>query len=292
MFIALTGSFATAVYFILLARAARESDAFDSTQALISTHLIGALLTSAAALYAPSASLDMTRIDMHVLSLVALSTLPLVLSRKLYLYAYGRIDVAYVTIFSPLTPIYAIIFGIVLYQIWPSPAEVAGILTIILAIYILFATPGNAARSLAMPKHMSLPVICAFASTIPTAFAALAQKDALAFFHPLVLAAIIQWGVCICLLVYYAATTNAPLKRHYFLRRDFMLAGLLFGVSNIAFHFILLEEQASVTLALQRMSSIFQIFLAHLWLKQQRHALRKILCGFLAFAGFMLLIYT
>lgn len=279
--IALTGSLATAVYFVLLAKLSKPSESVDSNHLLIVTHGIGAMVTTLSLLLWPD--VPMPAVNTELLELLLLATLPLIISRKLYLYACARLDVAYVTIFSPLTPIYAIIIGAVFYHAVPTLQDVLGIFIIIAAIYFLFAARGERLLLKFRQSQLSLPVWAAFASTLPTAFAALVQKEALALVHPLLLAAIIQWAICLSLLAYALIRRQSiPLvllcKNHFCL-----IAGIMFGISNICFNYVLLHEHAAVTLALQRMSSIFQILLAHLWLKEHHLGMQKCFAAFVHF---------
>lgn len=223
----------------------------------------------------------------------------LLLSRELYFYAYAHTDIANITVFSALTPIYTLVTGFVLLHEIPTPQMLAGMLMITLAIYSIFLPAGAPAEGFmarcTQPfKRIltSLPILCGFLSTIPTAFGAVYQKKTLFSMD------IVSFSLClfitigsVALIVELSRRDWAGMKQNLqVLKRPvFWWAALFLMVMHVSFAPILIEHNSATALTLQRCSILFQIIFAYYFLGQRDDFRRRLAAGFVILLGFILI---
>lgn len=203
------------------------------------------------------------------------------LSKLLYFYAYSKTTVANTTIFSALTPIYAALaasfMGAAL-----AGHQMAGIIISCLAIAFFFYQKGR--ESSQWPQHFSLPVACAFLSTIPTAFSIYFQKDAILQSNVY----FVSFTICIFAAVasglrHMIRPAPLALSRHHTLA----LLGIAFlqTLAIVAFSSFMTEGHPAVGQSLQRLSMLLQIVLAHYFLHERLNTGRHLFCAALSALG-------
>lgn len=223
------------------------------------------------------------------------NALLLILSRLLYMYAYRRTDVANVTIFSPLTPLFAIGVGHLILGETLRVQEVAGILLICASIYAMFLNRkegDSLAVALLSPfKHIlhSTPVLMGFLSTIPTAFAVALQKKALQYFDPVTfsISLLLLMAVLFAIVEACRRKSTPPIAIRW---RWWLIPGVLLALSQVIFCYVVLVAPTAIALVLQRFGIIFQVLLAYFLLKEKAHIGQRLLCSVGAVAGFALLL--
>jgi drug/metabolite transporter (DMT)-like permease len=224
----------------------------------------------------------------------------LLLSRELYFYAYSRTDIANITVFSALTPIYTLATGYILLDETPSLLTILGIFMITLAIYYIFL-PANVAKESRLAHFIkpfmristSLPILCGFLSTIPTAFGAIYQKKTL--FHM----DIASFSLSLFLVLGTAALIIELLKRQerrviydnmaILRKKSFWCSAFLLMVMHVSFAPILMSHNSAAALTLQRCSILFQIIFAYYFLHQKEDIRKRIFAGVIIIMGFLLI---
>lgn len=222
----------------------------------------------------------------------------LIISRQLYYYAYANTDVANITVFSALTPIYALGAGYMTLGEVPQYEDLGGLLLICAAIYTIFLKR-DASLSLlgnmAVPFRniiASPPIFAAFLSTIPTAFAAVFQKQLLATLSP------VSFSFALLVLVGLGALLmecirHSPVKLvrqcmalpwHFFI-----VSAILLAATHILFCMVMQTQQTAISLVLQRSAIVFQIVLAYFLLKEKESITKRVIASFVIMAGFALI---
>jgi len=294
IWLALASALATAVYYVYVSRTMKQARGLSSGFVLAISHMVGAVvLLPLWALYsAPVAD------TAPLITPLLLAAGLLVLSRELYFYAYARTDVANITVFSALTPIYAIGTGYFLLGETSTPLALTGMLLICASIYGLFVKkpagmPLPAAILLPF-RHIivSLPVFCAFLSTIPTAFAAAFQRQLLHTLDPvgfsfflLTLIGLTAFIISLALLKPSGLRAQFSLLPRHFL----LISAIMLPLMHVLFSFVMQHQQTAVSLVLQRTSIAFQIALAYAFLKERRELRKRILATLGIMAGFVLI---
>jgi len=297
IFLALSSALATAVYYVYLSRAMKRTPGLSSSFTLATSHLSGALaLLPVWLMYSTPVSFDAIG---TIATPMLLAAALLVLSRELYFYAYARTDVANITVFSALTPIYAIGTGYVMLGEVPTPTALTGMLLICASIYGLFLK-----RRAGMPliaaillpfRHIivSLPIFCAFLSTIPTALASAYQKQLLHTLSPIsfsfFLLALI--GLAAMVISASALTSRGLAAQFRLLPRHFLLiSAIMLPLMHVLFSMVMQHQQTAVSLILQRTSIMFQILLSYIFLHERREPRKRIITTLLILCGFGLII--
>jgi drug/metabolite transporter (DMT)-like permease len=298
IFFALVSALLTAVYFVYLSKTMKARSGLSSTLTLAVSHLSAAILLLP--LWALSSS-ALSSIVSPPLFLVAAAGGLLFISRELYFYAYARTDVANITIFSALTPVYALLTGYLWLHEVPSYPHLAGLLLICISIYAYFLEPVpsmSLAKAVVQPfRHIatSRPIFCAFLSTLPTAFAATFQKDALSHFDPVTFSFVLLSIIgSAALLLSCAMFKASDIKRQLTLLpvRFYIISALLLAGMHVAFCVVMNHYQTAVSLVLQRSSLVFQIILAYIYLHERQRISKRLTVAFCIMAGFMLIILT
>ncbi len=292
----LASALSTALYLVYVSGLLKANRFLHPQTALLGTHLAGAVLMLCTLPLLPGIDITLPREYTGYLYLLLNASL-LMLSRQLYFYAYANTDVANITIFSPLTPLFGIVTAHLLLGETLTPQETFGTLLISVSIYWMFLrrSPGvSTVRTLLSPFSRiaeSRAIFCGFLSTIPTAFGAVFQKQALQYFDPAtftlllfavmaVMAAVIEMGR------HRSLSTLKQPKLHWW-----VLSGMLLLISQIIFCYILISAPTAVALVLQRFSIVFQVILAYFFLKEKSEMGKRVLCSAGAIAGFALLVY-
>jgi len=292
----LVSAFSTASYLVYLSGILKKHPGLHPNTALLGSHFAGGLMLLAVIVLLPDVTIAWSA-DAEAYGYLLVNALLLMISRQLYLYAYAHTDVANITIFSPLTPLFAIATGHFLLGEVLTITEFLGTVLICGAIYFLFLkrTPGSSLqKALLSPfTHIvsSRPIFCAFLSTIPTAFAAVYQKKALQSFDPATFTTLLLLTLAAMAFLYEMIARKKPLaiaetKPHWWLAGGGMMI-----VSQLIFCFILNAAPTAVALILQRLSTIFQVWLAYLWLHEKTDIRRRLLCSMMAVIGAALIIY-
>lgn len=216
-------------------------------------------------------------------------------SRLLFYDAYARIDVVRVTIFSSLTPIYAILIASVFQSSYPSSAQLIGIVITCICLYVFFWDKGSNMHFFQPFSRIlqNTPERLAFLSTIPSAAAVVFQKELLLYVDPVVF----SFGILLCISL---ISSTWLIIRHG-------SAEILLWTKSMPFHFWLLsavtlpsmqwlfclmviDHHSAVALALQRSSMLFQIILAYIWLRERHDFLRCMLVSVILVIAFLLMI--
>lgn len=292
--LALGSALATAVYFVYVSQTMKRQAGLSSSFTLAVSHL-----AAAAALFPLWLALPHEAFPAPLWPALLLAAGLLLVSRELYFYAYAHTDIAHVTVFSALTPVYAVGTGYIFLHETPSPLQLTGLLLICGSIYALFLKrPANASwiKAVAQPfRHIgtSAPILCAFLSTIPTAFAAVSQKYALQTLDPL------SFSFFLLLLIGGAAlgisciisTPQGCVSQWRRLPPHFLpVSAIMLPVMNLLFCLVMQHQYTAVSLVLQRSSSMFQILLAYTYLRERRDGYKRVTVAALVMAGFAMIL--
>lgn len=287
MLLALTSAFAIALYYVYTSQVMKARPGLSSGITLAASHLSAGLALAPLWLWRSTTPLPVTS-DL-VTPLLATAGL-LVLSRELYFYAYARTDVANITVFSALTPVYAIATGYLLLGEHPSRNALAGLLLICGSIYLLFMRGGASPLEPFRRIAHSRPIFCAFLSTIPTAFAAAFQKQLLASMDP------VGFSFFLLSLIGLAALAIAlPGLRRWKLQwraipwHFWLVSAVMLPLTHVLFCLVMLEQHMAISLVLQRSGVLFQIVLAYLFLHERQDIRKRLLVAAGIIAGFALI---
>ncbi len=294
----LTSAMATAVYFVLMTKLMRALPYLSSNFFLCMTNYTGAFILFPVwvILYQKG---NVILPDIYGWLDFFLASFFLLLSRELYFYAYSRIDIAQITVFSALTPLYTLLTGYLFLQEIPSLRIVLGILLVTVSIYSIFLPSGYSARkslSLSMQPFRRIasspPILCGFLSTIPTAFGAVYQKKTL-FVMDIVSFAFFLFVVTgtLSLLIELAKKDNSAMRSNMVAIKypSFWCIGLLVVLMHISFAPLLLAYHSAVALTLQRCSILFQIVLAYFFLNQRQDIRKRIFASIIILMGLVLI---
>ncbi|MFN9110440.1 MAG: EamA family transporter, partial [Bacteroidota bacterium] len=206
-----------------------------------------------------------------------------------------------ITVFSALTPVYAIATGFFILGEVPQPMPLLGMVIICGSIYALFLKRDHS-MSLAMNALQpfrniiaSKPIFCAFLSTIPTAFAAAFQKQLLGSMPPLMFT---FWLLLIIgSLAMIACMVTTPkrdiIRQAKSLPIGFLIASVvLLPLMHWLFCLVIIEHQTALSLVLQRTSIVFQVILAYIFLKERTDSKKRAAAILFIMFGFGLIIYS
>lgn len=230
---------------------------------------------------------------------LAIAVLITMISKTLYLYAYKHVEVAFVTVFSALTPVVTIFSGWLFLHEMPSTTAIAGTLIICSAVYYLFLQhrphEGGVLTRIFWPFLLVLrnpPVLCAFLSVLPPALSVIFQKRSALLFDPLHYAFYATWLEGMLAFVIAAIKSGpqavaAQLKQLSPVRTP--LLGITLCLAQVSSTAALTYGLAANVMALQRIGILFQITLAYFLLGQTEHMPRKYVTAALILCGFFLI---
>ena len=297
--LALSSAFLAAVYFVYTSHVMKNTKGISSGLTLWVSHLLGAFaLLPAWWLYSPI-KLGVLA-DATLLVPLLLVTLLLVISRELYYYAYARTDVANITVFSALTPVYTLVTGYFMLGEVPQAMPLLGLLVICGSIYFLFLNPAGKTHAMGFLFRpfvyivSSRPIFYAFLSTIPTAFAAVYQKTLLTHMDPiglsfLMLLLIGLFAFCVTLAIMPVATVKQQLRSlpvHFY-----VVSALMLPLVHVIFCMVMMHQQTAISLVLQRTAIVFQIILAYYFLHEHTNIQKRIGVGCMVMLGFGLIMW-
>lgn len=295
---ALLSAFITAAYFIYVSRVMKADRDISSAVTLAVGHLVAALaLVPLWAAFSVTTTQEMAAPEIVWAFLAASGCL--LLSRQLYFFSYARTEVANITVFSALTPVYALGTGYVMLHEVPQPAQLVGMLLICGSIYSLFLKRephlpllANIAQPFRAVMH-SPAVLCAFLSTIPSAFAAVYQKRLLATVDPLVFTLVLLLLIGVMALACCLAVQSP--RRIWAQCRQlpvgfFFVSATLLPAMHVVFCYVMQHHQVALSLVLQRTSILFQIILAYIFLGERQDIGKRIRVGCCILAGFAMII--
>lgn len=274
----------TALYFVLTSAFMRKYPRVSIHAVMAVTHGMAALMLLAF-VQQPEAQAAGSSLWRNLV-LVALLTW---VAKIFYFYAYRRTDIAKVTVFSALTPLYAALLAPVMGYDF-SGYQMLGVVIITGSVFAFYARDivRNGAWVWAVP---SAAVVCAFLSTIPTAASGYFQKDAILLSSPLYV------GFFICafsslasfcyVVVVMPGFGKAAIRDATRLRvlKPLVVIALLQGIAALAFSAFMVHGHPAVGQALQRLSSLLQILLAHMFLGQRLNTRWHMLCVGISLVG-------
>jgi drug/metabolite transporter (DMT)-like permease len=297
LFYVFASAVSIAVYYVYLSRVMKQRHGISSTLVLASSHLVSALAIAPLFLLYPQSLGVFSREDLYYA--MVMTACLLVMSRQLYYYAYARTDVAHITVFSALTPIYTLATGFWFFSEFPQHQALIGLLLICVCIYWLFYQRPEGCgvlMGLAQPFALiirSKPVFCAFLSTIPTAFAAAYQKQLMHAMDPLAFSFMLFFliGIMSCIICSFFLKWSQVVSQLKSLPIHFyLMSALLMPLSHMAFCMVISYHQTAISLVLQRSSILFQIVLAYFFLKERRDIKKRIMVGIGIVIGLVLII--
>ena len=297
-FIALLSAFASAMYFVAISGIMKRSPEISSGLALAVGHLAAALLVFPL-VYTSSVpwQLQLQLLGENYFPLIVSGVL-LVISRQLHYYAYARTDVANITIFSALTPVYALVTGFFMLGEVPTAFSLFGMSLICGSIYWLFLKRDNSLTTLQnlfqpiLAIGKSKPVLFAFLSTIPTALVATFQKQLLFVMTPVVFTFWILLITGLFALVFHILVTpQAQMASQMRLLplKFIVISAIFLPLTHWLFCLVMQEHQTAISLVLQRTSIIFQILLAYGMLSERDQIKRRIFVALFVMVGFAMI---
>ncbi len=296
--LALASALITAFYFAYISQVMKANKLLSSTALLSAGHLAAALVLLPVWLASVDVHSALSLMTDHWTIILSMAAL-LAISRELYFYAYSRTDIANVTAFSALTPIYTLAFSFFLLGEFPSLNQFIGMLLICGSIYALFLSPETQAgikHRLLQPFMLlrsSRAVRCAFLATIPTAYAATLQKKLLLTFD------VLSVSLILLFFVGTLSTASAALSGRMksvaisvaeLPMRTLLISALCLPLMHLLLSVVMLNFDTSVALTLQRLSILFQIILGYFYLKERIQFKRRMLLGTMIIIGFCLIV--
>lgn len=295
--IALLSAFTAAAYFVYVSSLMKARRNLPSGTVLAVGHMVAAM---ALLPFAMQVNLGLL-LTPDLTAPLVFAALLLVISRQLYYYAYARTDVAHITVFSALTPVYALGAGYFMLGEVPTLHALLGLTLICGGVYAVFMTRDTSLsliRNMIMPFMAiarSRPVACAFLSTIPTAFAAAYQKQLMASLDPvtfslglLLIIGLVSSAIELCRQpIHILKAQIHALPWHFY-----VASATLMPATHILFCLVIQTQQTAISLVLQRSAIVFQILLAYLLLKEQRDIRKRLLAALVIMSGFMMIMWN
>jgi drug/metabolite transporter (DMT)-like permease len=295
--IALLSAFSAAGYFVYVSYVMKREPRLSSGLVLSVGHIVSSAALIPLYLYSRLDTLAFFE-QQSILLPLFYAALLLVVSRQLYYYAYSRTDVANITVFSALTPVYALGAGYVILGEVPSMHALMGLLLICGSIYAMFLKRNpdkpfiiNIISPFTFITH-SRPVAMAFLSTIPTAFAAVYQKKLLITLDPVTFSiALLSVIGLLSLGMEFLRKTPAHVVRNIALLpwHFYFASAILLAATHVLFCIVMQHQQTAISLVLQRSAIVFQILLAYFLLKEKNNIGKRVCCAFVIMAGFMMI---
>ncbi len=293
--LALSSAFVTAAYLVCMSRVMKRNRDSSSLSTLAYSHLLG----GAALIPFLWDSGETVMPDSAGFILLLILTIGLlVISRMLYFYAYANTAITNITVFSSLTPLYAMVTGYLFLHEALHWNQLAGLMVICASLYVYFLPAFPRVQKptswFAPFTHVvsSKPVFCAFLSTIPTAFAAVTQKQLLMeYVNPVTFSFWLLFGIgAVTLAIYMLWRKTFFIKSYPRFPASFYVASCIFlPLMHVLFSTLILYQPAAVALVLQRTSIVFQVLLAYFILHETGQlAQRLVIIGFI-FVGFCLI---
>jgi drug/metabolite transporter (DMT)-like permease len=227
----------------------------------------------------------------------SISTTLTLIAKLLYFYAYSKIDVAYVTIFSSLVPVFSVLSGWFFLKEELDLYEMIGLIIVTFSVYCLFLVPSTntfTVKSFFQPFQTILsskPTLFAFLSVIPPAISTVFVKksvlnmDALSFS----LYFMLSLGILSALIEIFSSSEISFKEQFLQLPKQFLLfSGLLMTVSQFAYSLATQYTQIANIAVLSRISSVFQIVLAYFILKEKNHLKKRIILSIIIILGFLI----
>ena len=221
----------------------------------------------------------------------------MLLAKELQFYAFSKIDLARVSPFSALTPLVAIGSGWLVYRHLPNLSSTLGIVIICVSIYLLHCKKVRliSLKELARPFYNIFSnryVFCAFLSALPPAVCIAFQKKSVA------MAGVINFSFFFTLGIGLAALSaefimykkSLVLKKLKSIPIEFaLISGLLLAFSQLALSLSTKYYLVPQVSALLRLSIVFQIILAFIFLKEKEDILKRIMVSIAIVIGFFII---
>lgn len=225
------------------------------------------------------------------------SVLVNMVAKVLYFYAYSKIEVANVTIFSSFTPLFAVITGWLFLHEVLSPSDIAGICIVCAAVYYFHFRKQlgvSVLRSIVAPFlgiFHSRPVLAAFLSTIPPAFSIIYSKKAILLFDPFIFTAlqlVMMGGAFFVVeMMMPGKERRLPLSRLPY--KEIAGLSLLLLLAAITASCVITLGPVAHILSLQRLSIVLQVVFAYTLLKERTDIRKKLLaCALVLLGAWML----
>ncbi len=284
----------TAVYFVLTSAFMRKYSQISINCVVAVTHGLAALMLFAFIDHGLLFSAMPPKLWQNLL-LVALL---IWIAKIFYFYAYSRTDVANVTVFSALTPLYAALISSMMgYPLTTN--QIFGITIITFSVFAFFVKEifrHTLTREKIKNTLLSNAGICAFLSTIPTAASAYFQKDAIGLSSPITVSFFICAFSSVASLAYILATKKEAFKikeiqvrKTLVIIRPLCVIALLQAIAALSFSAFIFHSHPAVAQALQRLSSLLQILLAHIFLRQRLNTRWHMICVGFSIIGIYIL---
>lgn len=284
IFFALVSAFSAAIYFVYTSHVMKNTKGVSSGLTLWVSHLMGAFVLLPMWFFASPVQLNIL-MDRALLAPLIAVTLLLVLSRELYYYAYARTDVANITVFSALTPVYTLVTGYFILGEVPRVMQLMGLLIICGSIYFLFLqSPGKGGILHFIFRPFvyvvsSRPIFYAFLSTIPTAFAAVYQKTLLHHIEPLALSffmLLLIGTFALCITIANIPITAIKKQMRSLPLHFYGMSAVMLPLMHVLFCIVMIHQQTAISLVLQRTAIVFQVIFAYYFLGERGDIRKRI----------------
>lgn len=288
----LTSALCMALHLVLLSREMRRNSAYSPVVAMVLTHAASGVLLGIAWLGTrPAHAPEFDPVFTQYLLISVLATL---LAKWLYFYAYSRIEVAQVSVFSALTLPLAVLSGWWLLGEVPTMMSLAGIAVVFFGIYALFLPPLRGQPwmvTIFSPfRHVvgRLPVMCAMLSAFPPAVSIIFQKKSVMLVDPLSYAVLASLLLAMCAaLLLRPGTGGQTLKARVCVINPVVLMAQVLPLAAAQYlsSAALLHGAAANVMSLLRVGIVFQIILAYLLLHQKTRMYYKLAISFFVVLG-------
>ncbi len=215
-------------------------------------------------------------------------------SKLMYLYAYSKIAVANVTIFSSFTPLFAFFTAWMVIEEIPDMKELSGVILVVIGVYYFHLKVNEGAsffNNVLQPiKNIfqSRPSLFAFLSTVPPAFSIVYSKQAILTTSPLLSSALSLLFMGAMSFIVEWMVFRKPFFPNLPYKRIFILSILLSFTALTAAQAIIMGKVASI-MSLQRLSIFFQVIFAYFLLQEKIDLKKKLLAIIIVFIGSILL---
>lgn len=281
---------ATAVYLVLSSRVMKRSGL--SPNATIATvHLSAAAVLAGPAL----ASGEPAPIPLGLAFVWLLVTGGLkLLSKKLAFFAYAHADVANVSVFSAFIPIFGLAFGIGMLGERITGLEAAGTAVVCVSVYLLFLErkPGAAFPGWLFSPFSSLrslPLFCAFLSTVPIALSNVYMKKSATIMGDLPFAFYSSLLIGLAALALEFPKRRPAERAARFPAWSLALTGAVFAAAQYSYVILISMERIAHTVAFQPLGIVFQMIIAYAVLNEREHPIKRLVYGTCIAAGCVLL---
>lgn len=290
----------TALFFVGCSKILRDSDSAPTPAFLLGiTHLFaGLFILVMAPLWATGQDAQWDSFPVDFYWLVLFTVFLHFLAKFFHLKALSLVDVALVSPFSGLSPIYTVITGWLILNEFPNKIALLGIMIVVCSLIwlTLGAFVKDCQFALASKASLvKLGIFYAFLSTIPPAFKVVYQKQAILISNPMYFSLLVLLVTGFLTLMGYII-----FSWHNFIRQircnalmlKLAFISIFLGINTYLFSLALTLDIAANVSAMARTSIVFQVIFAYFFASQREDIGKRFLLAFSVLIGSLIIAFS